>query len=34
MPVKASVKLLMMFQGFTALITIGVIVARAISLLG
>jgi hypothetical protein len=34
MPVKPSVKLLMMFQGFTALVTIGVIVARAISLLG
>jgi hypothetical protein len=34
MPVRASVKLLMMFQAFTALITIGVIVARAISLLG
>jgi hypothetical protein len=34
MPVKPSVKLLMMFQGFTALVTVGVIVARAISLLG
>ena len=34
MPVKPSVKLLMMFQGFTALLTIGVIVARAISVLG
>ena len=34
MPVRASIKLLMMFQAFTALITIGVIVARAISLLG
>jgi hypothetical protein len=34
MPVKASVKLLMMFQGFTALVTVGVVVARAISLLG
>ena len=34
MPVKPSVKLLMMFQGFTALITIGVVVSRAISVLG
>jgi hypothetical protein len=34
MPVRASMKLLMMFQGFTALITIGVVVSRAISLLG
>jgi hypothetical protein len=34
MPVKPSVKLLMMFQGFTALVTIGVVVSRAISLLG
>jgi len=34
MPLKPSVKLLMMFQGFTALVTIGVIVSRAISLLG
>ncbi len=34
MPVRASMKLLMMFQGFAALITIGVVVSRAISLLG
>jgi hypothetical protein len=34
MPLKPSVKVLMMFQGFTALVTIGVIVSRAISLLG
>jgi hypothetical protein len=34
MPVKPSMKLLMMFQGFTALVTIGVVVSRAISLLG
>jgi hypothetical protein len=34
MPVRASMKLLMMFQGFTALVTIGVVVSRAISVLG
>jgi hypothetical protein len=34
MPLKTGVKLLMMLQGLGALITIGVIVSRAISLLG
>ncbi len=34
MPLKPSVKLLMMLQGLTALITVGVVVARAISALG
>ena len=34
MPLKPGVKLLMMLQGLTALITLGVVVARAISLLG
>jgi hypothetical protein len=34
MPLTPGVKLLMMFQGFSALVTIGVIVARAVGLLG
>lgn len=34
MPLRPSIKLLMMLQGISALITIGVIVSRAISLLG
>jgi len=34
MPLKPSMKLLMLVQGLTALVTIGVVVARAISLLG
>ena len=34
MPLKPSMKLLMLSQGLTALVTIGVVVARAISLLG
>ena len=34
MPIRPTMKLLMMLQGLCALITIGVVVARAISLLG